>query len=158
MKRLSPLIFVMILCVLAVTAVSAQDNTITNDDVNDIARKLYCPVCENIPLDTCGTAACDDWRNEIRLYLESGMTEQEIIDDFVMRFGDRVVGTPQDPVLRAMSLITPWVLTGLALMLALYTIIRWQQNNRVVKNTTPQTSSSPAQDDYRARLEQDLLQ
>src|SRR5690606_32615181 len=82
-----------------------------------------CPVCENITLDTCGTAACADWRYEIRLQLESGSTEEQIIEDFVRRFGDRVVGTPLDPTLRALSLLTPWIiiaaaLVGGALMLA----------------------------------------
>lgn len=89
----------------------AQDAnpTVTADEVNGIAKKLYCPVCENIPLDTCGTAACADWRNEIKIQLEDGLTEQQIIDDFVVRFGDRVVGVPQDPTLNAISLVTPWL-------------------------------------------------
>ena len=41
-------------------------SAITDDQVNAIANQLYCPVCENIPLDTCGTLACEDWREEIR--------------------------------------------------------------------------------------------
>ena len=38
----------------------------TDDEVNAIAEQLYCPVCENVPLDVCGTQACADWRDEIR--------------------------------------------------------------------------------------------
>jgi len=99
-----------------VQVAGAQDapvTTVTDDQVNAIANKLYCPVCENITLDTCGTAACADWRYEIRLQLESGMTEEQIVEDFVRRFGDRVVGTPMDPLLRALSLGTPlWVHPG----------------------------------------------
>ena len=86
--------------------------------MNAIAKKLYCPVCENITLDTCGTAACADWRDEIRLQLEQGRTEDQIINDFVSRFGDRVVGTPQDTALRALSLVTPWVIIAGVLLLA----------------------------------------
>jgi cytochrome c-type biogenesis protein CcmH len=95
-------------------AVSAQPRTtVTDNDVNEIAQDLYCPVCENITLDTCGTAACADWRYEIRLQLEAGMNSDEIKADFVRRFGDRVVGTPYDPVLRALSLVTPFALIAL---------------------------------------------
>ncbi|NQS91637.1 MAG: hypothetical protein HQ574_04445, partial [Chloroflexi bacterium] len=42
--------------------VTAQGSDPTDDDVNAIAKQLYCPVCENIPLDACGTAACEQWR------------------------------------------------------------------------------------------------
>lgn len=119
--RLLLVLIVLALLGVAALAVSAQDGSaanptpvrqVTDDEVNAIAHKLYCPVCENITLDTCGTAACADWRYEIRLQLESGSTEEQIVDDFVRRFGDRVVGTPIDPTLRALSLYTPWIVVA----------------------------------------------
>lgn len=115
------------LVLLAALPLLAQDSAtrvVTDDEVNAIASKLYCPVCENIPLDACGTAACADWRYEIRLQLEAGKTEQEIIDDFVLRFGDRVVGTPQDPTLRALSLVTPYVAIGVGLIAVVVFLVR----------------------------------
>ena len=42
-------------------AAFAQEATpipVTDDQVNAIAHDLYCPVCENTPLDVCGTQAC----------------------------------------------------------------------------------------------------
>lgn len=122
-RRIIILLFVLFVLVGTAVLVSAQEvttpppvRTVTDDEVNAIAEKLYCPVCENITLDTCGTAACADWRYEIRLQLEAGMSEQEIIEDFVHRFGDRVVGTPLDPVLRGLSLFTPWIVIAAALI------------------------------------------
>src|SRR5690606_40133074 len=56
---------------------------------------LYCPVCDNIPLDVCGTAACADWRDEIRAMLVEGRSEEEIKTYFVERYGRRVLATPQ---------------------------------------------------------------
>lgn len=130
---------------------------VTADQVNAVARQLYCPVCENIPLDTCGVAACEDWRAEIRMYIGMGMSDQEIINDFVVRFGDRVVGTPQDPVLRALSLVTPWVLVALAFGFTVYTLIRWR-SSRDELSGKPATAgaTAPPDDDYRSRLERDL--
>ena len=115
------LLVILALCAFAFT-VAAQDQvatpTVTDDQVNAIAKKLYCPVCENITLDTCGTAACADWRAEIRLQLQAGRSEDQIINDFVTRFGDRVVGTPEDTALRVLSLVTPWVIMlGVLLLL-----------------------------------------
>ncbi len=36
----------------------AQGQPPTDDEVNRIAKQLYCPVCENTPLDVCPTQAC----------------------------------------------------------------------------------------------------
>src|SRR5574341_1834721 len=44
----------------------------TDDDVNRVAKKLYCPVCPNTPLDVCETQACKDWRAQIRDELAQG--------------------------------------------------------------------------------------
>ena len=108
--------------------VTAQSQPVTDNDVNAVAKKIYCPVCENITLDTCGTSACQDWRDEIRVQLEAGMSEQAVIDDFVQRFGDRVVGTPQDPTLRALTLVMPWVIIGLVLLVVVWMIRYWFRN------------------------------
>lgn len=65
-----------------------------DDEVNRIAKTLYCPVCPNTPLDICGTQACADWRNDIKQMLQAGKTEQQIRDYFVARFGPQVLGAP----------------------------------------------------------------
>jgi cytochrome c-type biogenesis protein CcmH len=139
--------------------------TVTDDDVNAVASKLYCPVCENIPLDTCGTLACAQWRDEIRIQLEGGATPQQVIDSFVARFGDRVVGTPQDPTLRALALVTPWVISGIALLVAVVVFIRWQRSRSLAASGAGMLagqaradSALPSIDEYRARLEDDLAQ
>lgn len=126
---------------------------VTDDQVNAIAKKLYCPVCENITLDTCGTAACADWRYEIRLQLQAGLSEQAIIDDFVARFGDRVVGTPQDPALRALSLIAPWLMIGAGLIAALAALLRMRSQRGAAQAGD---AASTTGDRYRDLLEQDL--
>jgi len=118
--------------------------------VNAIAHKLYCPVCENITLDTCGTAACADWRYEIRLQLESGMTEEQIVEDFVRRFGDRVVGTPMDPLLRALSLGTPWLLVAVALGAVAF-VFRRRRTEPIPVPATPAPTTR-----YQDLMEQDI--
>lgn len=72
----------------------AQGSDPTDDEVNAIARQLYCPVCENVPLDACGTAACEQWRGIIRDKLAEGWTEEQIKAYFVEQYGDRVLAEP----------------------------------------------------------------
>lgn len=65
------------------TTVFAQDPTPTDDEVNRIAKELYCPVCESTPLDVCPTEACRQWRELIRSMLAEGKSEEEIQQYFV---------------------------------------------------------------------------
>jgi cytochrome c-type biogenesis protein CcmH len=135
----------------------AQERAVTDDEVNAIAKQLYCPVCENIPLDVCPTLACQEWRNEIRTQLASGMNEQEVINDFVQRYGERVVGTPQDPTLRALSLVTPWLLGLVALLSAGYVLLRWRANPPQRASGTAADAGVKDDDYYRTRIEQDVV-
>ena len=164
--RLKLILITVLICVVAVT-VSAQDtpripdgidtSNVTDDAVNAIAHQLYCPVCENIPLDTCGTAACEDWRNEIRGMLATGMSEEEIIDNFVVRFGDRVVGTPRDPVIAAISIVTPWLFVIFGISVALYTLTQWRRKSGEQKADTALVTPEKSQrDTYLEQLEKDL--
>ena len=126
---------------------------VTDNDVNRVAQKMYCPVCENIPLDECHTLACIEWKEEIRLQLAAGQSEQQIIESFVRRFGDQVVGIPQDPVLRALTALIPVLAFMLALAIGAFTFARFGQGQKLT--AISETAASDAQ--YRQRLEQDLL-
>ena len=86
--------FTLILAVLIPGSAMAQGSYPTDDDVNAVAKQLYCPVCENIPLDACGTTACEQWRGIIRDKLSEGWTEDQIKTYFVDQYGDRVLAEP----------------------------------------------------------------
>ena len=79
------------------SSIAAQEPTprVPSDDaVNAIAKQMYCPVCENTPLDVCPTQACAEWRELIREKLAAGWDEEQIKDYFVLQYGDRVLATP----------------------------------------------------------------
>jgi cytochrome c-type biogenesis protein CcmH len=86
---------------------SAQGGGPSADDVNAIAKNLYCPVCESVPLDVCGTLACEQWRQQIADKLNDGYTDQEIYDFFVDQYGDRVLATPPARGLNWLIYIVP---------------------------------------------------
>ncbi len=82
---------------------------VTDDQVNSVAKQMYCPVCENIPLDVCPTQACHDWRELIRQKLAQGWTDQRIKDYFATQYGVRVLAEPPATGLNWLVYILPWV-------------------------------------------------
>ena len=68
--------------------------TPSDNDVNRVASQMYCPVCENIPLDVCPTQACSEWRELIRLKLSEGWSDEQIRQYFAVQYGDRVLNEP----------------------------------------------------------------
>lgn len=87
-------ILLLIILFASATTAFAQDGEPTDDDVNKIAKQLYCPVCESTPLDVCPTEACRQWRDLIRTQLAEGRTEEEIKQYFVTQYGVRVLNEP----------------------------------------------------------------
>lgn len=151
-KLLSLLALIVMLGGLFTGAAYAQDNQPTDDEVNAVARQLYCPVCQNTPLDVCPTEACRDWREQIRGMLAEGKTEDEILQYFVDQFGDRVLSAP--PVTTRFNwliyIIPPAIILAGAIIL-FRSLKEW---------TTPKKAGEPAevveQDEYIARLEEEL--
>lgn len=97
-KKLILVSMVLIMGLFSATGAQAQDGTPyvpSDDEVNAIAKNLYCPVCPNTPLDVCETQACKDWRDQIRDQLAAGWSEDEIIDYFITQYGERVLAEPQ---------------------------------------------------------------
>ncbi len=102
-----------------VGTVQAQDEQPTDDQVNTVAKGLYCPVCENVPLDVCPTPACKQWRDTIRDQLAEGWTKGQIEQFFVDQYGDRVLGTPPATGLNwLVYLLPPLVFVAGAVILA----------------------------------------
>lgn len=146
-----PLVWCILLCLLAInTAVSAQE-VVTADEVNAIAKGLYCPVCESEPLDTCATQACIDWREEIRVLLEEGATEDEVYAYFQNRYGDRVLSRPP---LRGSSLVL-WVGLPLVLVGAGFGFFRYLRQIEVEKSVV----AHPVEDNaYIRQVERELAE
>ena len=159
MKRI--LLFITILTLTVMwTPASAQDSNpgdgaITDNEVNQVAKELYCPVCENIPLDVCGTQACADWREEIRLLLSQGWSKDEIKDQFANRFGDRVLAAPPARGLNWLVYIVPPVAFFAGVFILFRGIKSWRQMAAESEDEI-ETIEQVEDDDYIARLEEEL--
>lgn len=135
--KLSVLFTIILVSLFMVSAVLAQEGYPTDNDVNRVAKQLYCPVCPNTPLDVCETQACKDWRAQIRDQLAEGWTDQQIIDYFVAQYGERVLAEPQRKGFTSLV----WLLPVIALLLGLgivYEILRnWRKQKAAPAASRP---------------------
>lgn len=129
----------------------AQEDQPTDDEVNAIAKGLYCPVCENVPLDVCPTVACQQWRQTIREKLAAGWTQAQIDDYFVQQYGDRVLATPPASGLNWLVYVLPPIGFVVGAVILAGAIRSWRR-----PDTEPQAVDEPENDPYLARLEEEL--
>ncbi len=148
-----------LLLALLPAAVHGQDQ-VTDDEVNEIAKDVYCPVCENTPLDVCPTQACADWRELIRVKLAEGESRDEILEYFARQYGDGVLSNPPR---RGASLIVLWILPVLGVLLGLLLFGWLLRSLRKVAPEAPapaprpkSTTGDPTLDDYISRIEKEV--
>lgn len=135
-------------------AQSGSTATITDDQVNAIAKELYCPVCENVPLDVCGTQACEQWRELIRQKLAEGWSASQIKQYFVDQYGDRVLATPPTHGFNWLIYILPPLMI-LAGGIILYRALKsWKTSAPADANQGE--NPAPDKDDYLTRIEEEL--
>jgi cytochrome c-type biogenesis protein CcmH len=172
MKKLSFALWTALLLTLALAATAfaqaGASDPIDDDQVNAVAKQLYCPVCENIPLDVCPTQACAEWRELIREKLAEGWNETQVKNYFVDQYGDRVLGAPPARGINWLIYVIPPLVILLGAFFLFRSMTLWQKRTRQALNTTansvqtglPATevsSGNTVQDDvYIRQIEEEL--
>ncbi len=140
-------------------SVQAQDAlpTPSDDDINRVAKQMFCPVCENTPLDVCPTQACSEWRRLIRQKLAEGWTDEQIKDYFVAQYGDRVLAEPPRRGLNWLIYVLPPAFFGVGVIIV-WRVLLSMKNKRVQVGggLAPSPQPDPDADPYLTRLEEEL--
>lgn len=133
-----------------------------DDEVNRIAKGLYCPVCPNTPLDVCSTQACVQWRALIKEKLQKGETEQQIRDYFVAQYGEQVLGAPPPQGFNWLAYILPAAGIVLGATVAWFTVRQWLAQSQTPRSPAGRTGgAAPVETpaipkEYADRIEKDL--
>ena len=153
-KFLRTLIFAFFLSTLiAGTALAQGNNPPTDDEVNAVAHKLYCPVCESTPLDVCPTEACRQWREVIRTMLTEGKSEAEIKQHFATQYGIRVLNVPPNPWL---TYFVPGVVILIGAVMLFRGFQLWKKPLVAEQVSDKNEAELVQQDEYLAKMEAEL--
>ncbi len=158
MKPRSPWLLLLLLLTATFSLTSpamAQDATpVSDDEVNEVAQDLFCPVCENTPLDVCPTQACAQWRELIREKLSLGWSEAQIKDYFVEQYGGQVLAVPpRTGVNWIVYVLPPLVFVG-GVVLLVNVMKRSKKTATATNNMQPSLSPSPKK--VMDQIEEDL--
>ncbi len=138
---------------------------VSDDEVNRVAKNLYCPVCQNVPLEVCETEACARWREQVRDLLSQGYTEEQVRQYFIERFGAKTVGTPTNTSSQLLTIALPFALIGLIGVVIAFNLLRWRRSHfgerggeppGAEPGSTGNEGDSVQPGDYRARLEAEI--
>lgn len=101
---------------LLASSTAAAQSTPTPEQINAVAKDLWCPLCNGVRLDNCELQACVQMREEISQKLAAGQSKDQIKAYFVQRYGEVVLGMPSGQGFNfvAWGCRSCWQLSGLA--------------------------------------------
>ncbi|MFQ5399702.1 MAG: cytochrome c-type biogenesis protein CcmH [Anaerolineae bacterium] len=153
-KRLTFVYSLFLLFLAAAVPLMAQ-TPVTDDQVNEIAKQVYCPVCESTPLDVCQTQACADWRELIRTKLSQGQSKEEIFQYFADQYGDRVLASPPKRGFNWLLWAWPAIAAGIGIVI-FSRYLRKLRSSAELAPANPAPAAPVSSDDYIARVEREL--
>lgn len=99
----------------AAEALPASDDPALEARVMKISNELRCLVCQNETIAASHAELAVDLRRQVREMLQSGQTEQQVIDFMTARYGDFVLYRPPFKPLTALLWIGPGAMVVLGL-------------------------------------------
>jgi cytochrome c-type biogenesis protein CcmH len=92
-------LLMMLICLLPTFSYAGEAKDLAEDPVLEqrmvnLAQNLRCLVCQNESLASSRADLAKDLRQEVREQMKKGMTDQQIIDYLVSRYGDFVLFDP----------------------------------------------------------------
>lgn len=134
---------------------------ITVNEVNDVAKELWCPLCSGVRLDVCELKACNQMKDVIGIKLSEGASIEEIEAYFIEQYGPQVTGEPPREGFNWLAWLMPFA------MMILGGGFLWFRARNMVKigigleAPSGQMASGPdvkkpAADDYESKLEEEL--
>lgn len=101
-------------------------SSISNDKIYDISNELMCPVCQGQTVAESNSKLALSMREVVKTKLSEGKSKEEILDYFILQYGDTILAKP--PV-KGFNLIL-WIVPPISLLVALFFWISYIKRNR----------------------------
>ena len=127
--------------------------------VHDVASQLRCPICQGESVADSPSQLAQQMRGVIRQQLQSGRSEQEVIQYFRTSYGDQIVWSPPWQGFTLLAWLVPIGLLLAGIILLFFVLRDWRA--LALSSSTAGEAELAKVDEadlafYRAQLEQEL--
>ncbi len=129
--------------------------TVTPEQINEVAKALWCPLCNGVRLDTCELKACEQMREVIGVKLAQGESLDQIRNYFIEQYGPQVLGEPPRQGISWLAWILPFVALAAAAVWVGWLLRRWTRQKSAATLTVA-AGPSDLSGDQLSRLEEEL--
>jgi cytochrome c-type biogenesis protein CcmH len=131
--------------------------------VQDVASQLKCPVCQSESVEDSQATIAQQMRQVIRQQLQSGKSEQDVVQYFRRSYGDQIVWLPPWQGFSLLIWLVPIVFLLSGIVLVCVVLREWKSDVVVARaGETVHHESEMALDadleQYRTRLEAELAE
>ena len=118
------LLFCMSLTSYAKVAPNTSADPVLEARMMVIAEELRCLVCQNETIAASHADLAVDLKNQIRIKLNEGQSQKQILDFMVQRYGDFVLYRPPLKTSTVLLWVGPFALLGIAVMMLVLNVRR----------------------------------
>ena len=148
-----------LICLLLVTAffmaVPVPVRAATPEEIKVVAKDLVC-LCGSCNRESLATCTCGEFavpqREVIGTALDAGKNRDEIVADFVSRYGQMVLASPPPKGYRLLAWIAPITALILGVFLVRTVLLKWRKE----QVQTQPVSAAAGPQEYNQRLQQEL--
>lgn len=154
--------FIKIIPVLVLLFAFSAAPAFADSGLDGVQQNLMCQCGCTMVLISCECGTAEQLRGEIRTMLGQGQTQQQILDFYVGKYGEKVLSAPTKQGFNLTAYITPFATIFLAGGGILLLVRQWVLHSRKVEEVLPITESAAPSgeavsvDDLRAQLARDL--
>ncbi|MBI4674542.1 MAG: cytochrome c-type biogenesis protein CcmH [Chloroflexi bacterium] len=133
--------------------------------VDAVAQNLMCQCGCTMVLSTCECGTAEQMRSEITTLFAEGKTQQQILDFYVAKYGEKVLSAPTKQGFNLTAYITPFAAILIAGGAIFLVVRQWVIHSRKAPPVAPALTPEPTAahnagivslDALRARMQQDL--
>ncbi len=139
---------------------TASAHQTLDQQVYNVGSQLKCPVCQGESVADSPSAIAQQMRGVIRKQLQSGKSEQEVIQYFVSNYGVQIAWSPPWQGFSLLAWLIPIGLLIGGMLLLFFTLRNWRTSlpTEHANNDEALVGSVPEEElaRYRTQLEQEL--
>jgi len=158
MRRLRPLggalLALLLTCALALATSSPRLTAEQDATARRVEEQLMAPCCFGSTVATHHSPAADAIREHVRWLVAQGATEQQILDEYLERYGERILA---QPLARGFNLLAYWMPVA-ALLCGTGIVVLWLLRRRRAVGPAPSLRDREHEPDDRSLRLQHRLQ